>query len=337
MTEFDSEPAAPTPVDPDAPADDAIFAAFGAAPTRIAALSAPERPELESDLSASEAFAHLARAGARRMAETARAFLLTDDPEAAHQLRVALRRHRSLLKLMRPALTRAFRQDQNARARALLRAIGPIRETDVLALETLPAARAAAPETLSPAFDALIYRLGAEAAAHRTRLRAGPFGAALGLLLTDLEAALASGDWRAEAEPVSATKAAKQALTRTEKQLAAWGARMDALTIPERHEMRKTAKTLRYAVEFFGSLFEEKKVAPYRRALKKLQEGFGALNDAAEAVKLRRLILGEAADPALVEAVEAAIAASETTMQEAFPLAEQRWRALKSTPRFWPR
>lgn len=346
MTAIDPELAQSSSIQPIPAPSDPLFAAFRAENASAAAFSTPERPELSGDLSSSEAFTRLARAGARRIGETTRAFLATDHPEAAHQLRVALRRHRSLLKLFRPALCESFRADQNARARALLQAVGPIRETDVLALETVAAAREAAPKAVRPAFDALTYQLGAEAAALRAEIRASAFGAAIGLYLTDLQEAIADGAWRAAstcAHPKHAPKertartAAKRALDRAEKKVAAWGKRIDALSIPERHEMRKDAKTLRYAVEFFGALFEEQGVAPYRRALKKLQLSFGALNDAAEAVKLRRLTSGADVDPALHEAVETVIAASEEAMERTFPEAADRWRALKKTPPFWSR
>ncbi len=63
---------------------------------------------------------------------------------------------------------------------------------------------------------------------------------------------------------------------------------MDAILQGEdehRHEARKNAKKLRYAAEFFGSLFAGKRAARrYKRfidAVEKLQDQLGALNDLA--------------------------------------------------------
>ena len=44
--------------------------------------------------------------------------------------------------------------------------------------------------------------------------------------------------------------------------------------------VRKDLKKLRYAVEFFSSLFSAKRIDPFLSALKKLQTVFGDLNDA---------------------------------------------------------
>ena len=53
------------------------------------------------------------------------------------------------------------------------------------------------------------------------------------------------------------------------------------LDAEQRHELRKELKTLRYAVEFFSSLYPAKHVDPFLKRLKKLQTVFGDLNDAA--------------------------------------------------------
>jgi CHAD domain-containing protein len=49
----------------------------------------------------------------------------------------------------------------------------------------------------------------------------------------------------------------------------------------ERHRVRIAAKKLRYAAEFFASLYPAKRVARYVGALEGLQDILGALNDAA--------------------------------------------------------
>ena len=52
----------------------------------------------------------------------------------------------------------------------------------------------------------------------------------------------------------------------------------------ERHELRIVLKNLRYAGEFFGSLFEDDKaVKGFQRIVAELQEDLGAHNDAATA------------------------------------------------------
>ncbi|MEL6980290.1 MAG: CHAD domain-containing protein, partial [Pseudomonadota bacterium] len=113
------------------------------------ALAPALRPQLSEEASGADAFETLARAGAERIAETAGAFLLTDDPEATRQLRVAMRRQRCLIKLFAPALSAAFVEEQGERLRPLSQALGAVREAEVIAGETLPSlieALTAAPE-----------------------------------------------------------------------------------------------------------------------------------------------------------------------------------------------
>ncbi|SNT23369.1 CHAD domain-containing protein, partial [Sphingomonas laterariae] len=67
-----------------------------------------------------------------------------------------------------------------------------------------------------------------------------------------------------------------------------------------RHEVRKDAKKLRYASEFFASLFERKRERRRHKrfisALENLQDQLGALNDLATAPQLLKQ-LGLADDP----------------------------------------
>ena len=330
-------------------------------PQLISALAAPLRPELSRTASGARVFLELVQASAGRIAETAEAFLNTDHPEATHQLRVALRRHRSLLKLFAPHLDADFATAQATQAQQAARRLGPLRETDVMAGETLPALAEAArqearrkrspatkerAEAIARSFETLAKKLRAQAETKRSALRRSDLGVAVARLLLDLNKALTTRSWSAADEKLrceaagrdaaasldgKASRLARRALDRAYRKLKRWGDRIEALTIEERHEMRKKAKVLRYAVEFFGSLFEPEQVKPYRRALKKMQESFGALNDAADALKLRDL----PAEPELLPAIEAAIAKSEALMEKEFPVAAKGWRALADTPPFW--
>jgi CHAD domain-containing protein len=56
---------------------------------------------------------------------------------------------------------------------------------------------------------------------------------------------------------------------------------LEMLNAEQRHELRKQLKKLRYAVEYFASLYPSKRVDPFLKRLKKLQAVFGDLNDAA--------------------------------------------------------
>ena len=68
-----------------------------------------------------------------------------DSPEYVHQVRVAIRRLRSLLKLFAPVLPEAFRQRWTGPWRDLGRGLGEARNWDVFLSETLPPLNAAFP------------------------------------------------------------------------------------------------------------------------------------------------------------------------------------------------
>jgi len=74
------------------------------------------------------------------------------------------------------------------------------------------------------------------------------------------------------------------------------GRHLQKLSDEARHEVRKDAKKLRYASEFFASLFDGKRMRKRKKrfiaALEELQEKLGALNDLVTAPEeLRRLDL----------------------------------------------
>jgi CHAD domain-containing protein len=64
------------------------------------------------------------------------------------------------------------------------------------------------------------------------------------------------------------------------------GDQIDDLEKIELHELRIRGKKLRYAAEFFRSLFARKAVKPYLAALADIQSHLGALNDAVVAKAL---------------------------------------------------
>jgi CHAD domain-containing protein len=61
------------------------------------------------------------------------------------------------------------------------------------------------------------------------------------------------------------------------------GRHFSTLASEERHEVRKSLKKLRYAVEFFQNLYSGKRLKQYLKRLEALQEDLGHLNDVATA------------------------------------------------------
>ena len=112
--------------------------------------------------------------------------------------------------------------------------------------------------------------------------------------------------------------------------------KLETLTVEQRHELRKELKKLRYAVEFFSSLYSAKRVDPFLKRLKKLQTVFGDLNDAAT---VKAMLTGAevrgTADPGAQRAIGWVIGASQARAEFGWAGAKALWRDLKQTRLFW--
>lgn len=204
-----------------------------------------------------------------------------DSPEYVHQVRVAIRRLRSLLKLFAPVLPQAFRQRWSGPWRDLGRGLGEARNWDVFLSETLPPLNAAFPGAVE------LARLERHAnsrslAAHLAvrRLLGSP---AYSRLLLEFTADLfALGEEPAGQRPL--TDFAARRLERRARQASRLARNLAELDHAGRHRLRIAFKKLRYAIEFLAPAGGNG--APYAQSLARLQEHLGRLNDLATAREL---------------------------------------------------
>ena len=104
---------------------------------------------------------------AKALADAVHLTLTTDNPEGPHQTRVALRRLRVLLRTYQPILPKALVKPLSKTAKTLGQTVAPLRDSDVLLLETIgPTLDPATPEDM-----ALHDALKAWGAEIRTRTR----------------------------------------------------------------------------------------------------------------------------------------------------------------------
>lgn len=204
-----------------------------------------------------------------------------DSPEYVHQVRVAIRRLRSLLKLFAPVLPQAFRQRWTGPWRDLGRGLGEARNWDVFLSETLPPLNAAFPGA------AELTRLERHAnsrsqAAHLAvrRLLGSP---AYSRLLLEFSADLfALGEEPTGQRPLADFAARR--LDRRARQASRLARNLAELDHAGRHRLRIAFKKLRYAIEFLAPAGGNG--APYAQSLARLQEHLGRLNDLATAREL---------------------------------------------------
>ncbi|MEO1491918.1 MAG: CHAD domain-containing protein [Pseudomonadota bacterium] len=267
--------------------------------------------------------------------------LESEDIGGPHQLRVALRRMRSAFSAFRSILGRSTLSDLAATAQWIGAEAGRLRDLDVLAEEIVRPFADATPEETG--FTVLSEAVAERRLAIRKDVRTAlsrPEVTAFGLQLGRYLAARGwldpadHGQTVRLAQPVG--RVAAKVLTKRWKAVAAYGDRIETLSIDERHEMRKELKKLRYLVDAFKSLYPEDRVAAFMRAVKRLQTAFGALNDAAMAEAL--LMAPDApgaGDPAAQRAAGLMIGQLMARSDHLWPQAQTDWRDLAALGPFW--
>ena len=210
------------------------------------------------------------------------------DPEFLHDLRVSIRRARSVLRELKDVHdpeARAHLRDELKWAQALT---GPVRDLDVQLLEWPELAahvgdmRAA---ELEPLRALLARRRDREQAVLRRGLHGKRFGAAL--RAWHALAGEPAGPGADAGRPIEAV--AGERILKVRRRILRDGARIDDDSPAEAlHDLRKRGKELRYLLELFGSVFPAKAVDPLLAALKDLQKVLGRFQDRAVQVETLR-------------------------------------------------
>ncbi|MDI3306679.1 MAG: CHAD domain-containing protein [Acetobacteraceae bacterium] len=218
-------------------------------------------------------------------------------PEGVHQMRVALRRLRSVLRVFRPAARCPAVEDFGAGLKALARLLGPARDWDVF-LAGLGAEAAAA---LGPdrRISALLKAAEARRQAAYLALRQELDGPGFRRLVLDGLALLLRRPWREAAEDTERQallsaplpEFAARLLDRRWRKFRAEGEEIAAHSAGALHELRLSAKRLRYAAELFAPLWPGKASRRFLKRLSRLQEELGLANDSTVA----RMLVGSLA------------------------------------------
>lgn len=264
-----------------------------------------------------------------------------DDPEGPHQLRVGLRRLRSVFSAYAPVLASPEMKRLKAEARWLGQEVGDLRDLDVVANDMVRQAVETHPD--EPGLSALADVLLRQGAERREQLRGLLAGPRVQAFVIDLARFAETRGWflpqdfsqsKRLAAPV--LELAGHGLDERWKKVHKHARGLKTLTMEQRHELRKELKKLRYAVEFFSSLFPTKRVDPFLKRLKKLQTVFGDLNDAAT---VKAMFTGtdipEGGDPSMQRAIGWMIAACEARAEFSWTNAKTLWRDVKRTRLFW--
>ena len=264
-----------------------------AAPARLGVLTKAERGhrltrpletvakaeplELADHISTEEAFRTVVNSCIRHFRLNEAIFLEDRNAAALHQSRVAIRRLRSAFSIFKPMIGNAGAELREG-FRWLSSELGDARNLDVLLERAGPGQLR---DRIVVAREISYDRVCEVLASSRVRL-----------LMLDFAEWAAGDTWAGSfvgnaGREQSARKFAIKALNRFRRKVKKAGRDLANADDGVRHELRKDAKKLRYAAEFFATLFERKgekrRYKRFVRALQSLQDQLGSLNDLATA------------------------------------------------------
>lgn len=200
------------------------------------------------------------------------------DTEFVHDYRVLIRRARSALSVIKGVFSPEATADLKARFRALGQATNKIRDLDVHLLARAEH-EARVPEWMRPGLTALFEDLQRERdlvhAALVERLRGEAYQAEVAALDTAIAQAAPGPKAKRRIRDI-ADKRIHAALRRVIQE----GRAIDTQTPDEAvHELRISAKKLRYTLEFFRPLYQDMTIDKVIKKLKRLQDILGHFND----------------------------------------------------------
>jgi len=252
-----------------------------------AAVAKGDAVDIAPDMPASAAFQSIGFACLKQIVANKPA-ILAGDPAGIHQMRVGLRRLRAAISLFSDIVAEAEVRDIKRELKWLTSELGPAREFDVFLT------RVVAPLEKSHARLTGMRSLSHDLADRRDAAVARALTAVCSRRFRDLTLNLAAwldvGGWREPRNELARQRCeqpiktlARAQLTRRRKKIRKRGRMLAKLDAQARHKLRIQAKKLRYAAEFYETVFpgkkKEKRRESFLSALKDMQDCFGDLND----------------------------------------------------------
>ena len=264
------------------------------------------------------------------------------EPEAVHQLRVALRRLRAALYLLRREFDAPSLQAVDTQAQRFAHGLDSARNWDVFIGSTLPAIEKAGLVDIefsglhanSMPFHDQAYLQVREAISDRQTNR---FLLSLGLAIeqrswrSDIE----SKDLATLADPIETLAA--RVLAGLERKARKRGRHFRHMQPEARHKLRILLKKFRYAMEFFEPLYgNQAATQKYLKSLSRLQDALGVAND----IQTTRGLLSDVRETTEDSNVQRAIGAvigwqGHVAISGAGGL-NRSWRKFLHTKSFWP-
>jgi CHAD domain-containing protein len=260
---------------------------------------------LEPDTRADEATIAICRESLETMRANEDGVRRNLDSEFLHDFRVAVRRTRSALRLLKGVLPAEARTHFKSEFKWLGNVTGTVRDLDVYLLK-MPLYRADLPESMAQDLDPLDEYLHRHHRSEQRRLVRRLKSKRYDELLSTWEEFLAHGARDSEPGPDAARAiidVASQRIWKAYRRVYKCGRSITPQTpAATLHALRINCKMLRYLLEFFRSLYVPSEVAKLISALRQLQDNLGDFNDLqVQQISLRKFAL-EMSDEGLASA-----------------------------------
>jgi inorganic triphosphatase YgiF len=246
--------------------------------------------DLTLDMTAEQAFVALSWSCLAHLQANEEMVLCGTDIEGVHQMRVALRRLRTLFKLYEPLIPAESHRKLRKKLKWVAKILETARDWDVFA-ETLQVINKQLPkDSLLKALKKMVAQQRRCAyTAVRTMLRSPRYSR----LLLQMSFWLVQQDWRKKCgteelshlnQPVQefANKSLRKCLRKVYRQ----AEQLEKLDAKQRHSLRIAVKELTYGARFFATLYPTESVTAYKKILSQLQDELGILNDTRVAFQL---------------------------------------------------
>ncbi|WP_284311884.1 CYTH and CHAD domain-containing protein [Labrys miyagiensis] len=262
-------------------------------------------------------------------------------PEGVHQMRVALRRMRTAISILQRQIGSPALALVASEAKWLASTLGPVRNWDVLDVDTIAGIETQCPD--HKAFAALRESIKPRRSSNYDHLREVFATPRYNRFLLTLGRTVERRVWRNDIASGSlgilaetADSFARQALDRLHRRALKGGSHFRRLQPEAQHELRLKLKKLRYGVEFFRSVFSAKEEAQrYLVRLADLQESLGLANDAATTGGLLFELTENSQSPALHRGAGLITGWQARDKQVASAKLHKVWKRFREGAPFW--
>ncbi|WP_024514057.1 CYTH and CHAD domain-containing protein [Bradyrhizobium sp. Tv2a-2] len=252
----------------------------------------PRKLRLDPSVPLDDVFAQILRACLHHLLQSLPAAEDGRDVEGVHQLRVALRRLRSALHLMRSVGSLSKLELLRSEAKWLASNLSAAREWDIFQSQTLPAIAKGCPSVAG--FDTLDEVAEKRRSAAYRQVRGVLSDRRCATFVLSLGAWIEARGWRSDIAPENLSELAEPAIAFAQRTLSAQyakvlkrGRHLKSMGPEQRHRLRLAVKKLRYGTDFLLPLCGQgKSVKRFRDRLIELQEELGSYNDMATTASL---------------------------------------------------